>query len=304
MRLTWIAILILAFHHRVTAFTSPRGSCAGCRDVASGGIGRSQSRIVPPIATVNSGHNNDGDCDHPRNQTTASRLAIDLKFIASKFLLEVMGAAGACWGCADVLALRDTAEGAAIARQVALWMGGVFFVRYLRNLQRWYRRSDHSPVDVDPEMTSPLEFASRFVLQVMGGAGAIWGSSEIVTLRNYDNAAGWRVTATVAGCAFLVRWMLQVVNRFATFWSFPLFKQTATVRWFEAGVTTLVLEVLGAAGAMWGFSEIVLLRNPETNVIWRPIALSVGVIFLMQWIVQILDLENKIKRLFNTRRLD
>jgi hypothetical protein len=32
----------------------------------------------------------------------------------------------------------------------------------------------------------------RIVLAVMGGAGAIWGGSEVVKLRNADNADLWR----------------------------------------------------------------------------------------------------------------
>ncbi len=55
-------------------------------------------------------------------------------------------------------------------------------------------------------------------------------------------------------------------------------------RWYDAFVSKLVLEVFGAAGAVWGFSEIVFLRTPDTIYIWRPIAIAIGVIFAIRWI--------------------
>ncbi len=51
----------------------------------------------------------------------------------------------------------------------------------------------------------------------------------------------------------------------------------------------LVLEVFGGAGAIWGFSEAVTLRNPHTVWFWRPAALLVGVIFFARWMLQIKD---------------
>ena len=49
----------------------------------------------------------------------------------------------------------------------------------------------------------------------------------------------------------------------------------------------LVLEVFGAAGAIWGFSEAVGLRTSATNWFWRPAAMMVGGLFWMRWIVQV-----------------
>eukprot|EP00980_Cylindrotheca_fusiformis_P003834 scaffold858_cov123-Cylindrotheca_fusiformis.AAC.10 len=49
----------------------------------------------------------------------------------------------------------------------------------------------------------------------------------------------------------------------------------------------LVLEVLGGAGAIWGFSEAVGLRNESNIWFWRPVALSVGSLFLARWLKQV-----------------
>ena len=49
----------------------------------------------------------------------------------------------------------------------------------------------------------------------------------------------------------------------------------------------LILEVFGAAGAIWGVSEAVGLRSSSTVWFWRPAALIVGGVFGVRWIVQV-----------------
>lgn len=52
----------------------------------------------------------------------------------------------------------------------------------------------------------------------------------------------------------------------------------------------LILEVFGSAGAIWGFSEACGFRTTYNSIwLWRPIALSVGIIFAIRWILQIID---------------
>ena len=52
---------------------------------------------------------------------------------------------------------------------------------------------------------------AKFVLEVLGGAGAIWGSSEALTLRTADNSATlWRPIAAAVGGLFFLRWCCQV----------------------------------------------------------------------------------------------
>jgi hypothetical protein len=50
-----------------------------------------------------------------------------------------------------------------------------------------------------------------------------------------------------------------------------------------------VLEVLGGAGAIWGFSEASGLRNASNVWFWRPAALLVGTIFLARWLQRMYD---------------
>ena len=45
----------------------------------------------------------------------------------------------------------------------------------------------------------------------------------------------------------------------------------------------LVLEVFGGGGAIWGFSEACGLRRSTNAWFWRPVALTVGFIFLLRW---------------------
>jgi hypothetical protein len=49
----------------------------------------------------------------------------------------------------------------------------------------------------------------------------------------------------------------------------------------------LILQVFGGAGAIWGFSEVVGLRTPETVWFWRPVAQIVGAVFFARWVVEL-----------------
>lgn len=48
----------------------------------------------------------------------------------------------------------------------------------------------------------------------------------------------------------------------------------------------LILEVLGSAGAIWGCSEAIGLRSATNVWFWRPVALSIGLMFLVRWLVE------------------
>mmetsp|Transcript_14365 Transcript_14365/g.20384 ORF Transcript_14365/g.20384 Transcript_14365/m.20384 type:complete len:129 (+) Transcript_14365:198-584(+) len=49
----------------------------------------------------------------------------------------------------------------------------------------------------------------------------------------------------------------------------------------------LILQVFGGAGAIWGFSEVLGLRTPETVWFWRPTAQFIGAVFFARWILQL-----------------
>lgn len=90
------------------------------------------------------------------------------------------------------------------------------------------------------------------------------------------------------GMMFLIRWSFQILVYclyLPALWSNPSSIHMTFLRWYDAFIVKLILEVFGAVGAVWGFSEIVTLRNHETTKIWRPIALAVGVVFLVRWLV-------------------
>ena len=53
-------------------------------------------------------------------------------------------------------------------------------------------------------------FSVKFVLEVLGAGGAIWGSSEAIGLRNDANRWFFRWLACVVGFVFLIRWIVQL----------------------------------------------------------------------------------------------
>ena len=44
------------------------------------------------------------------------------------------------------------------------------------------------------------------------------------------------------------------------------------------------LEVIGAGGAVWGFSEMIGLRTKENIILWKYISLFTTIIFLFRWL--------------------
>jgi len=48
----------------------------------------------------------------------------------------------------------------------------------------------------------------------------------------------------------------------------------------------LVLQVFGASGAIWGTSEVLLLRKNETQELWRDISRYIGIIFFIRFIIE------------------
>lgn len=130
-------------------------------------------------------------------------------------------------------------------------------------------------------------FLSKFVLEVLGGGGAIWGSSDIWGLRKKDTVFFWRCVATVVACLFAVRVLLQIND-------FTLTNKTkvgnpSILRLLQIYTAKFVLEVCGAAGAIWGFSECINLRNPQTQEFWRLNSLIIETIFFCRFLMQITD---------------
>ena len=135
-------------------------------------------------------------------------------------------------------------------------------------------------------------FATRFVLHVLGGCGAVWGCSEVVGLRDQTTIEWWRIFAACVGFGFLIRWMFQISN-YCLMMGLEAENNSSfiarLVDWVEILVVKLILEVFGAAGAIWGFSEIVLLRTPETVVYWRPVAICTLIIFAIRWFLHVIQ---------------
>jgi hypothetical protein len=53
-------------------------------------------------------------------------------------------------------------------------------------------------------------FSAKFVLEIMGGGGAVWGFSEACGLRTQDNVWLWRPLALMTALVFALRWLWQL----------------------------------------------------------------------------------------------
>jgi hypothetical protein len=76
-------------------------------------------------------------------------------------------------------------------------------------------------------------------------------------------------TATLTHCDQWILWVLTLND------------------WNECITVKFILEVCGACGAAWGFSEVVGLHTEYTKEsVWRPVACTIGVIFGLRWLRQ------------------
>lgn len=57
-----------------------------------------------------------------------------------------------------------------------------------------------------------IKFSPKFILEVWGGAGAIWGFSEVVGLRTEDTLYFWRPAAMTLGGLFFIRFIGQLAT--------------------------------------------------------------------------------------------
>ena len=95
------------------------------------------------------------------------------------------------------------------------------------------------------------------------------------------------MTALCLGILFLIRWICQIVSSLSPAWLSRQYDSLVLIQcidWIEVLPVKLILEVMGAAGAIWGCSQIVLLRTDETIHFWRIVSIMTLFGFLLRWI--------------------
>lgn len=66
------------------------------------------------------------------------------------------------------------------------------------------------PISSNPVLRLFQIFSAKLVLEVFGGAGAIWGFSEAIGFRTPATVWFWRPCALTFGAIFFVRWIMQI----------------------------------------------------------------------------------------------
>ena len=59
-----------------------------------------------------------------------------------------------------------------------------------------------------------METGQKFITNVLGGAGAVWGSSEVVCLRNNNNKKLWRGISTTFGIYFFSLYLNERIHKY------------------------------------------------------------------------------------------
>jgi len=224
------------------------------------------------------------------------------QIFSAKIVLEVFGGGGAIWGFSEVCTFRrpETQE---YWRHVALTIAFLFFCRFLLQIKDYVGEINgkRNTIDDHKSWTRFLQiFAAKIVLEVFGGGGAIWGFSEALTFRNSETQEFWRYNARVSAAIFFIRFLLQMndylseMNGDKFMFDIALTRKDV-VRFIQEFSATMVLQVFGGGGAIWGFSEVLTLRRPETQQLWRAIALIHATIFFARWLLQAKDFVLKAK---------
>lgn len=234
--------------------------------------------------------------EHLRDQPTDSVGC--LRIYGAKFLLEVCGASGAVWGMSEIMWLRTTENSSTVWRPMAMTIFVAFAVRWYWHAKHYLERhQEFPPIKLHHRRLHKLPFVQIFgtklLLEVCGAAGAIWGSSEVLFLRTLWNREEWRMTSIGVFLVFFVRWMILVFH-YCLYFTSPWWEAVQNsnvlntmIIWTELLAVKFVLEVLGAAGAVWGFAEVLTFRTDETLGVWRPIAMAVGLLFAIRWLARI-----------------
>ena len=172
-----------------------------------------------------------------------------------------------------------------ICRRLSLFTLALFALRFYKLT---LPKGDYCrPLELAAVHSHPLEHAANLVLHVLGGCGAVWGCSEAVGVRDETNRELWRVLARLVGVLFLLRWLVQLISCLLPRWTSRRYQSSLLkpcLDWMEVVAVKFVLEVMGAAGAIWGCSQIVLLRTDETTHFWRVVAMITLIWFMIRWL--------------------
>jgi len=220
------------------------------------------------------------------------------QIFSAKIVLEVFGAGGAIWGISEALTLR-THETQEFWRNKAIIVAIIFTIRYFFQMKDYTAEIYREFMGVSIEKPKPKGmqwvrllqiFSAKLVLEVFGGGGAIWGFSEVLTLRRPETVFFWRPVALTIGFIFFIRWMMQIKDFMNECMGGSSYLQKSTwSKLLQMFAAKLVLEVFGGGGAIWGFSEVLTLRNAHTVWFWRPCAAAFGAIFFCRWVLQMKD---------------
>jgi hypothetical protein len=78
--------------------------------------------------------------------------------------------------------------------------------------QKLNLKNQHNDMEKQSEKVLQIihTFGANLILQVFGGAGAIWGFSEVIGLRTPSTVWFWRPAAQFFGAVFFARWVLEL----------------------------------------------------------------------------------------------
>lgn len=221
-----------------------------------------------------------------------------LIFVVSKIILEVCGAAGAVWGICEIINWRHV-ENTDDFHEIVTITFVIFAIRFYWHAKHfWQYGYDFPYVKLHHRRSHWYHglqvFGAKFLLQVCGAAGAVWGASETAGFRHALNRHPWQIAAWVTTVLFGIRWLIELVSycllcrRRQGGRCYNVLKNQI-IPFLEVTVTKFVLEVCGSTGAVWAVADILSIRDqtPDSATTWRMVALVIGSIFFLRWALHV-----------------
>ncbi|KAL7565036.1 hypothetical protein ACA910_020747 [Epithemia clementina (nom. ined.)] len=153
------------------------------------------------------GHHQRHNCNDEKTILRAFQM------FSAKLVLDVFGSIGAIWAFAECTTLRNS-QTQEFWRITAVAVGIIFLFRFMSQLHGYLQEMRGKPPSIlttSNSMTRLCQvFSAKFVLEVFGGVGAIWGFADYMTWRNEDTIVTWRINALSVGFLFFIRYAYEM----------------------------------------------------------------------------------------------
>lgn len=148
----------------------------------------------------------------------------------------------------------------------------------------------YRPEELYSSRLSYPKFFINFPLEVLGFSAPFWMLSDMLNFNKYLDINDLKLFIAITLMYASIRWLLNAPcfekNKSRDDRSTQSNSYNALCLSGVEGLNTFILQVLGAAGSIWGASDLLDLRNQSTSYPWKVTATIAGFLALPFWFQQ------------------